>query len=852
MGTSVVGKLDTQQTAALPGLRDAMAGVGSQGATTAFNFFAAFDGTNNDRNHLALSGDPYPTNIGRLATEAESLQNDSFKARYYPGVGTGEDRGGTINAGVAPNAPIQATALNAYEDFRDAAVKYLKQNPGSTPEDISASVAGFSRGGATAIKFAQLVNERGLVDAAGNVLAPPGSIPITGMALLDPVGRFVDGDLSIPPNVQGQVLVVQAANENRSDFRPLDFSKDERVTTIEQAGNHVGIGGGYDQGGTAANVLEGVTGYFQNRGVAVADVPPEQRFDPTKEAKIYSEAYQTAANGDVLTNEDGSPRYAWKVDDPAQGRQLDSPQHPPAQTEEQLAANSAALLSSIASIAHWSQMSDVQRAASFSALYNTVDHMNNGELAGDLGGAASALSFVSALQHGNAGGVVVSGVSLANALGEDFASKEIASAIGFSGAAANVVPGLSLALAINSGNTMSIVAAAANFIPVYGPLISVGISLLGGMFGGHDDIPMREGLAHAQWDENGHTQIITDQNAHGGGSTANSWLSSLVSGLQANLDQTVDANGQPQYGLVPNLLPSVGFKYDPDGFSLANGARGFMYLQWTDEAGQTQTRYYDGAGERGDGSGETLAKDFMQHAQGAIAPAWQVQTVLAHYQQSGQVDLPAQHSSLPTELADGLHQTLQVVILALPNALPAEASASTQWIDVDGDGYAEQTQWVQANQAVLAVDLNGDGQIGLGETVNLQDASQVQHARTSMAWLDANGDGQLTAVSKPLHGQMSYESSAPTDTPNASAIFSTLSIEMLRTCRSTWAMKVRCKSASKAKSSCDHAKSPRKRTMLSANNSRTQTRRLGLETDLETWRGMTKSFKVSSVCGCLV
>jgi hypothetical protein len=110
--------------------------------------------------------------------------------------------------------------------------------------------------------------------------------------------------------------------------------------------------------------------------------------------------------------------------------------------------------------------------------------------------------------------------------------------------------------------------------------------------------------------------------------------------LQACLDQHTDANGQPQYGLVPNLLPSVGFKYDADGFNLANGAKGFTYLQWTDEAGQNQTRYYDGAGNRGDGSGETL---------------------------SGEIDLPEQTHSLPTELADGLHQTLQVANLQAAN-----------------------------------------------------------------------------------------------------------------------------------------------------------------------------------------
>lgn len=47
--------------------------------------------------------------------------------------------------------------------------------------------------------------------------------------------------------------------------------------------------------------------------------------------------------------------------------------------------------------------------------------------------------------------------------------------------------------------------------------------------------------------------------------------------------------------------------------------------------GQEYTRYYEGAGNQADGTGETLAGDFMAHAQGAIAPAWQVATVLAHW-----------------------------------------------------------------------------------------------------------------------------------------------------------------------------------------------------------------------------
>ncbi|WP_310628043.1 hypothetical protein, partial [Limnohabitans sp.] len=632
MGTSVVGQLDPQKTAALPELRNAMASVGAQGTTTAFNFFAAFDGTNNDRNNLALSGDPYSTNIDRLEVLAKE---GGSKTGYYPGVGTGEERGGTINAGVAPNAPIQATAENAYEDFRGAAVRYLKENPGATIEDISASVAGFSRGGATAIKFAQLVNERGLVDADGNVLAPPGSIPITGMALLDPVGRFVDGDLSIPPNVQGQVLVVQAADETRSDFRPLDFSKDERVTTIEQSGNHVGIGGGYDQGGTAANVLEGVTGYFQNRGVAIADVPVEQRFNPEVQPEIYTEAYRTDSQGHILTNENGDKLLAWSVDDPTKGRQLDPAEHPGAMTEEQQAANSAALLSNLASLGHWSELTDSQRLAVVGALYNTVDHMNSGDMPGDLGSAVSALGFFNALEHGNTGSAIVSGVSLANNLGEDFASKEIGAAVGMD--ATNVVPGLNLALALESGNTTSIVAAAASFIPVYGPLISVGISLFGGdLFGDDDPPPPPEGAVHFSWDASGHIQHTVDYNQSGGGDAANQVAASVQAMLQSVVDahNAQNASTADDIAINPYLLPRFGY----------SGSSAWMEVSLPDG-----TTVREGINQ------ENFAHRLLEVLQdnGGIAPAWQVQTQQMHYQQALQEGQSQAQAEAPLRVGVG-------------------------------------------------------------------------------------------------------------------------------------------------------------------------------------------------------
>jgi hypothetical protein len=320
MGTSLVRPLTDEEMAGLPAARAAMEEAGKGGTTSRFNFFVTFDGTNNHKDKLKLSGDPHPTNVGNLFKQAESASSDTLQTRYYPGVGTGGDQGNIVNAGPNPTPAIDAAAEKAYRDFVKSSHEYLSTHPGATTADLGASVTGFSRGCAAAVRFAHLVNDRGLVAPDGTVVAPPGAIPITGMALMDPVATGVQGETGIPANVKGQVLVVQAEHENRSWFRPVDYSDDPRVTTVKHPGNHVGVGGGYDRNGTAANVHEGVTGYFQNRGVPLADVPQEQRYHPHERAMIRSENYQTARNGDVLTDEDGRKQLRWMVDDDTKPR----------------------------------------------------------------------------------------------------------------------------------------------------------------------------------------------------------------------------------------------------------------------------------------------------------------------------------------------------------------------------------------------------------------------------------------------------------------------------------------------------------------------------------------------------
>ncbi|MES2191634.1 MAG: cadherin-like domain-containing protein [Pseudomonadota bacterium] len=397
--------------------------------------------------------------------------------------------------------------------------------------------------------------------------------------------------------------------------------------------------------------------------------------------------------------------------------------------------NALGLMQSIIGLDKWEHMSDLQRVATVASIYNAVDKVSGGNaLPGDLDSAVAVLGFLNALDKGDIGGVAYSGVALGNAFSDSGlgASEAIAETLGMEAAsAANILPGLNLILALDSGNPISILAAAVNFIPGWGQVASIAISLIGGLLGGETpDIPMREGIAHAEWDAAGNTIVITDQDIEGGGAAAAGWMSSLVHGLQTQLANTHNDQGN-SYALVPNLLPAIGFQYDPDGFNLGNGAKGFMVLRWIDEAGQPQTRYYDGAGSRGDSSGETLAADFMAHAKAAIAPDWQVSTTLAHFQQGQGIVLPAAIAGLPQATGDGIHQSLQAISLALP----VEPALADLLVDIDGDGYLEQSQWLANNQSVLAIDLNGNGNIDAGELLSLNSAGL-----NSLHWLDANGD----------------------------------------------------------------------------------------------------------------
>lgn len=315
MGTSITRHLSPEEIAKLQADKRAIEKVSFGAPPGRFVFFAAFDGTNNDKDNVALSKSPYQTNVANLFDQAKPNEGSRFVPRYYPGVGTGGEYGNTLHAGLFPTGPLRAIAQEAYDEFAQRAFVFLQGPPKATPADLSVSTIGFSRGTASQIMLAQMLQERGLVLPDGTQVAPPGSIRVTGMVMIDPVQTFVRGDMSLPANVHGNVLVFRAQDENRTDFRLTDYGADPRVRTLSLPGNHAGLGGGYDLQGTSAVVLEGSTSYFRSSGIELAPVPPQLRFDPTRPVPVFTEGYQIARNGDVITDiETGRPATEWRLD----------------------------------------------------------------------------------------------------------------------------------------------------------------------------------------------------------------------------------------------------------------------------------------------------------------------------------------------------------------------------------------------------------------------------------------------------------------------------------------------------------------------------------------------------------
>lgn len=364
-------------------------------------------------------------------------------------------------------------------------------------------------------------------------------------------------------------------------------------------------------------------------------------------------------------------------------------------------------------------------------LANNLSKLNDASSAGldgaasALGTVASALNLYNALESGDAGGIIVSSVALEAALGGKLASAAIADVFGV--AVNDVLPVLGVINSLAHGDALgAAIATVTVFNPLVGAALAVANMFFSGLFGGDEDIPTLYGDAEVKWAPTGQLAISTTRDDAGGGATAAGWMNSLLGGLTNELTNRTDADGKPLYGLNPNLLPRIGYAYDPDT------GEGYLRLSWTEADGTEQYRQYDTKGSRHDAQTQSgvndLARDFLEHAAAAIVPAWEAQTL---FQQHGSA-APSSTAAFTGEVsADGAH-IIRTVLTFGSSSIVATA------LDLDQDGYVERSSWTTA--ALLTVDLDGNGKVSADELV---DGRATAGSRNSLAALDANGDGLL-------------------------------------------------------------------------------------------------------------
>lgn len=252
-------------------------------------FFAAFDGTRNDKKDVDLSGNSEDTNVAQLYTQAfnASKTNANLRTGYYPGHGTeGTER-------FSEALPIQVTkeairtAENAYNDFARQASDWLKEHPNG---DVTTAITSFSRGGGTAAIFTQLLYKNGLIDPkTKEQLIPPGQIGVSAGVIFDPVTTGQDGNVAFAPNVKNMVII-RAENEYRYLFKAVDYADQPGIKIVDATGNHCNIGGGYKKDGLGDLYLGAATEFLQKSGLNIANADPSRHYEAGTKLTVYNES----------------------------------------------------------------------------------------------------------------------------------------------------------------------------------------------------------------------------------------------------------------------------------------------------------------------------------------------------------------------------------------------------------------------------------------------------------------------------------------------------------------------------------------------------------------------------------
>ncbi|WP_354443570.1 Ig-like domain-containing protein [Ottowia thiooxydans] len=304
-------------------------------------------------------------------------------------------------------------------------------------------------------------------------------------------------------------------------------------------------------------------------------------------------------------------------------------------TREEIAGRNAQTAAStfttmLSTLNGWENMTAVQKSAAMVSVTNSLAAMS-GNTIGPAGASlklGSALGLAAALERGDLASAVVNGLQLVDTMTQTATAAGIVSQAG-----GQILPFLNLILAVRSEEPTAIANAALGMYTAFNPAsiawtgpVGFVIAIIGVAIMSGERTPIA-GWSEFSLDENGQLSPRTTFDQEGGGNYSHSATQNLVTSLQGMLSKVLGDDGQPLYAINPARLPQIGYWYSPDSM-MYQGEGDSLLLRWVEPNGETVTRFYNGRGERADGSGENIMQDFIRQVDGAIVPSWMLEAAV--------------------------------------------------------------------------------------------------------------------------------------------------------------------------------------------------------------------------------
>ena len=327
----------------------------------------------------------------------------------------------------------------------------------------------------------------------------------------------------------------------------------------------------------------------------------------------------------------------------------------------------------------------------------------------------------------------------------------------------NVLPFVSAAISLRNGDTFgAILAVASYFVPAFGWFFAIA-NIVGDLFADTTSI----GESHLeQFGPGSVLHVSTPSGSFGGDQITSKLMKDLLKQVQDFVleyfpDDSFVAERMPTVSYFDGILTisyrdqitgkKTESRFDQDGILISQGV------------GQDQV-----PGAKTDDFFKGIAEIFVESAMkaGAIVPHWVSDTAqLQHlygdsFDRRGKrilgtagkstVDWAIKDGNLLASASTAITQSMRPIVLDL-NGNGIETTSQAQGygvlFDVDNDGFAEHTDWIDPHDGILVLDYDGNGEIDNGhELFNDVGIDTAKRGLDVLKEIDVNHDKKLTNV----------------------------------------------------------------------------------------------------------